>query len=419
MHGFNLVLVPSDVFEKAGEVHTKLQHNFMHSNVCELVPWMELTPERWYSMIIEGERLNYGNKTKIGQSEKDADTMNTRIEVRIDYFDAAWEANKTEQKQLQPEYQFSWTGPANMHDVYTLGNVFNNLCSDAPDNIHWGLGAVRNVFIFALHRGWTHGGGNHEWEDSPKQLRKNWVDLEGRKRDVYELRSPRSQGLSEILLGNTERVSLDDDGSQRDEFPADLRYFLRKAMDSRDGTLTIDYKGISTDVIVGKYKLNAKFRRKKLGSKSPYAILVNDYNIDHEEGFIYSTAVIYRHDMEFLAGKEYRTTKLIRALLASFPVPESEPLEYWQLHADLEMDANTLFIMRGQTARIDVSIASLVLLCLTPHKFATELSGLCCGLQSLRVNSHSADFAAAWTQRPVHWPATPENYERYATQPQS
>eukprot|EP01043_Picozoa_sp_COSAG02_P084271 COSAG02_NODE_22133_length_762_cov_1.238311_1_plen_185_part_01 len=59
-----------------------------------------------------------------------------------------------EKKLVQPWFSTVWTGKVDYADFYSFGNVYNNLCSDASDDVEWSIGALRNFSLFSCNRGW-------------------------------------------------------------------------------------------------------------------------------------------------------------------------------------------------------------------------------------------------------------------------
>lgn len=151
----------------------------------------------------------------------------------------------------------------------------------------------------------------------------------------------------------------------------DLRYWLNQAYTASDNRACIGNEGSAKGrwVVKGRYSLSASLRKTKSGVL--WVQLRNDWNVDYEPGFPYSNGVVFRQNPLFLASKAVRTTNLIKAMLGAVPplivdtsvVPESQrgteadgtiSIAYWRHNLyDTEMDSNTLFCMRGETAKDD------------------------------------------------------------------
>ena len=57
-----------------------------------------------------------------------------------------------EKKLVQPWFSTVWTGKVDYADFYSIGNVYNNLCSDASDDVEWSIGALRNFSLSSCPR---------------------------------------------------------------------------------------------------------------------------------------------------------------------------------------------------------------------------------------------------------------------------
>ena len=67
------------------------------------------------------------------------------------------EVPKTEKNSewlVQPWFCTEWQGIVDFKDIYSLGNTFDNLCSDASDDVEWSVGALRNFVVVAYKRPW-------------------------------------------------------------------------------------------------------------------------------------------------------------------------------------------------------------------------------------------------------------------------
>jgi hypothetical protein len=82
--------------------------------------------------------------------------------------------------------------------------------------------------------------------------------------------------------------------------------------------------------------------------------MLTGFRAQHEPGFPYSNDVVYRQAPSNLRSKEVKTTNVIKALLAAFPDPR---YAFYNLPADAQLDAVTLFVMRGSTAEEDPGLS--------------------------------------------------------------
>eukprot|EP01047_Picozoa_sp_COSAG01_P014697 COSAG01_NODE_721_length_14068_cov_479.648436_4_plen_735_part_00 len=146
----------------------------------------------------------------------------------------------------------------------------------------------------------------------------------------------------------------------------DLQDFLAQAYQEK---VVVDKNG-RHNVITGIYKLIAVVQQEPLKSlkshlesaeeerrwRKKYVELTNDWNTDFEPGFEYSNAVVNRLDLSFLLYKERRMAAITREMLRVLP---SARMPIWNL-PDVALDANTIFIMRGDTARVDPGLNVLM-----------------------------------------------------------
>eukprot|EP01046_Picozoa_sp_COSAG06_P044376 COSAG06_NODE_5969_length_3178_cov_21.326405_1_plen_199_part_10 len=107
--------------------------------------------KNWYSLLIQGERRHSGSAdAKHGHT--------TRITLRIDPAEHVRESIKAHPKgYLTPWAVFSTSMAIDFKDIYSLGNTFDNQCSDATDDIEWSLGPLRNFELYGLNKRWVSG----------------------------------------------------------------------------------------------------------------------------------------------------------------------------------------------------------------------------------------------------------------------
>ena len=240
---------------------------------------------------------------------------------------------------IQPWCCTEWTAVVDFKDFYSLGNVYNNVCSDASDDVEWSIGPLRNFKLFSLQRSWLH---QHVklWEDNMPLFEDEGLSLH-RNPTARRLLSEEGESPS---YKSSPRVASD---------AKDLRWWLQKAARAKDHTLR---GGGSAQqrrwTVKGLYQLSASLRKARSGTM--FVRLLNDWNVDHEPGFPYSNGVVNRRHPDFLAWKSVRTTELVRAMMSSVPtLPGEEPRPFWSHEDELELDSNALFVMRGATAMDD------------------------------------------------------------------
>jgi hypothetical protein len=280
---------------------------------------------------------------------------------------AEWQGGKNERDQplVQPWFSTVWTGQVDFADVYSLGNVYNNLCSDASDDVEWSIGAFRNFSLFSCNRGWANSHVKY-WPDiCPREGNDDGVIVGGDQ-------SPRGDRSP----NGTPRGGSPKAAARKDVDREDLRYWLNQAYRSPDRKAYVkdESKDASNGrkkrwVAKGLYSLSASLRKSKNGMS--HVRLRNDWNVDFEPGFPYSNDIVCRTKPRFLLTKSVRTTKLIKAMLGAVPssvvdlsiVPKHQreteadgtvTIPYWRHNDfDTEMDSNALFCMRGVTAQDD------------------------------------------------------------------
>jgi hypothetical protein len=357
-----------------------------------ITPFIPMEQLRWYSLQIVGKHLPKLAGTAAGKNEMQ------KFDVRIDplnndgSFDRSipplmydrgvlvpdqphvvegWKRGATAHKNAKPKVRpahiarshddrklskpwlaAEWVGLVDMEDIYSIGNVYNNLCSDASDDVEWSIGALRNVRIFVVKTIFLN------------SRVKFWPDSTGRMDEsVFELSSlstltstPRRRHLS-----SSPRSSASRRNHPVEDTEYDMLFCLGQAMRSPRGEFWTDSLAALSGkaAIYGLYQLSATLQRSKNGRL--YVRMQNDWNKDYEPGFQFSNDIINRKDPVFLASKAQRTTNLIKAMLNSVPSSLQDNLNekdlstgrYWKIGDYLEMDSHTLFIMRGQTAQED------------------------------------------------------------------
>ena len=152
----------------------------------------------------------------------------------------------------QPWCKTNWSEQIDLTDIYSLGNVYNNVCSDATDDVEWSIGALRNFRLFALQSNWL-------------QQLKGWPD---------SMRNDRAKFESHISHHR----------ARHQKKKHDLSYWLTKASEGSQGGNVTD-KGVR--VVRGLYQLSAELRQRNKKSSTTYKIkFANDWNEDHEPGWI-------------------------------------------------------------------------------------------------------------------------------------
>jgi hypothetical protein len=270
-----------------------------------------------------------------------------------------------------PWFHSTWIGLVAMKDFYSLGNVYNNLCSDASDTVEWSIGALRNFRLYKLDKVWL------------KQRVKTWPNYANYDHPygtpTHKAVSPNangrlSQGKSSPRgsISPTGRTSPGRQSRRRANEPTeltrDLVYFLELAEHADKGLLTPDmFKPLpgqknfhSKWLMQGVYHLEGQLRT--TGSGRYFVKVINTWNVDYEAGFPYSNEVVYRRNPRFMSHKAAQTTHLVQEMLDAIPSghgmnlnrSETPPKRvYWEYADDLELDSNTLFTMRGKTAQRD------------------------------------------------------------------
>jgi Ca2+-binding EF-hand superfamily protein len=269
------------------------------------------------------------------------------------------EVPKTEKNSewlVQPWFCTEWQGIVDFKDIYSLGNTFDNLCSDASDDVEWSVGALRNFVVVAYKRPWY----NKEVYVWPQQCNR---DEDGNAMTKSHDGTPRKGGVTSPRIGTTSPRSPRRKTHRAKD--SDLRYWIQECLNSKD------YRVKATDgtswKVQGKYKLTVSPRKARNGR-----ILVkfqNDINTDHEAGFPYSNEVVNRFRSKFLHHKLHRTSDLIKSLMGSVPpevasfndIPQwarrtKGGIPHWCIPEEFAMDSNTLFQMRGATARDDAAL---------------------------------------------------------------
>ena len=229
--------------------------------------------------------------------------------------------------------------------------------------VEWSIGAIRNLRIYHLNRQWL------------KTRVRTWIDSVHRPQSTKGMTNRNIKQLQSKLSGDkNDTSSRHSEVEKRDpyELEYDLHYFLRHAEEKR--VLGVEYDLNSNDrehngdqqrapgqwLVQGCYRLTAKLRKTR--SKRILVKMQNDWNTDHEPGFDFSNDIVYRKEPKFLVHKQIATTNLIKAMLGAIPNNMAEshidgaevvPRGFWEYSEDLELDSNTIFIMRGKTAEED------------------------------------------------------------------
>ena len=397
--GFKLMFVPREVFDNAAQT-LEMMTRVSQAGMNDMTPWIELEEQKWITLQFVGERLSVADN-----EEKDKFEYKTRIVTRIDNSDELRAAQETQSsaknskhyddsvQQHEPKYQFAWEGMVDLKDVYSLGNVFDNVCSDAADDIEWSLGPLRNFEIFGLHRGWMTAGCFQ-------------FPMTADKWDGFSAVSPRTQNRRDAHAVQEEKYL-----KRTDDTVPDLRYHLNKAVDDRSGICMANYKGDQVEAVRCKYKIVGIKRLKRLDKDHhpsqplyDYVAFANRFVTDFEPGFAYSNDVVFRRDANFLANKQYRTGTLVKAMLSHVPPSVSSPghatgqkkLRYWELDNKLELDSNTLFIMRGDTAKDDPGLNVLF----TGKQLRSTILHM---QRTVRVNVRKLKMVAAFFINPIPW----------------
>ena len=153
-----------------------------------------------------------------------------------------------------------------------------------------------------------------------------------------------------------------------------MRFWVQEVLHTKDYRIK-NSAGNASFAMKCKYLLTASLRKMR-SSDDRYVKFRNEMNIDFEPGFPYSNGVVNRSQPAFLTHKLMRTTELIKAMLGSVPpslvdeeqvpnrqrLPDGLPTDaipHWSLDDDFEMESNTLFQMRGATARDDPGLNAL------------------------------------------------------------
>lgn len=375
--GIQLLFIKQDAYQLASTVipecekHAKAGRNGFEDEIVggrvedfpdgrgtfEITPFIPMEELRWYRMIVQGDKLSelsYGSRenlqrlrVRIDPLGEPSDPKQRNTEVIGDQMlvysggqckgeQAKTIPNGQIPNATQPWFCTEWTGIVDFQDFYCIGNVYDNLCTDALDEVEFSIGALRNITIFSCKRPWLHA------------VVRQWPSTCNRDSD----------GAIDLGPMTLEHKNQD----------SDVMYWLRTALNTRDYQCSWSRSWS----IKGIFQMIAKLHSyPKSGMYS--ARLYNTMDTDHEPEFPYSNGIVDRFQQAFLHSKWTRTTELVRALMTSVPhklapqcketadngeVPKGD-MKYWLVSHELEFDANTLFQMRGETARDDPGLNML------------------------------------------------------------
>lgn len=352
-----------------------------------------LIKDNWYSVVIQGERTSGG--ADHAADVRDAHT--TRITLRIDpYEDVKESVEKHPAGNLKPWAIFGTSLVVDFKDIYSLGNTFDNQCSDATDDIEWSLGPLRNFELFGINKRWASGSaGKHRLMIHEAFPPDQTAD------DGFDAVAPepeRGKLVAEIeSMGNEDRSQASPCRSQAS--PCDLLHRLaalsqQGAKGSR-GAFRDDIGGLDgkQPVILPRYKMIAVFKhihelkgfdrgsdlRQSSGKLGDAQVdenrdkivgrirLLNVWNEDYEPGFPYSSDIVDRKDLRFIQTKAKRTRGIIKAMLDEVPteLTGDKQCRYFEVDAglnhggELPLSAEACFVMRGKASARDPGLKTL------------------------------------------------------------
>ena len=391
-----LVFMRKEVFNAPSET-ASLMVKQSKDPLMIITPPIEVVHGSWYYLQLQGERRSLAVRERHSTSSRDRPL---RLFVRIDDITDPIDDVGGEDR-ITPMHCNEWIGMVDFKDIYSLGNVYDNVCSDAGNDVQWTFGPLRAFEIFGLDRVWMNAGDEIE-EHAVMRKRKDKqgkVILCGTAEDmdaqqgggkiiqrVYRDKVVRGPGRANDIVwmqvgdisatGTGELASGHRSANTKNSQRKDLRTWLNMAsrapggiIKSRHGSVVIRGKyqlvGIpigriqvtytgpdlrTKDASGGDVKAVATNQNIALGS----AYLHNNFNIDHEPGFPFSNAVINRRSNAFLTSKRQRTTDLIVAMLEAIPdAIGSSDQKIWELDDNVELDSNAMFVMRGKTSISD------------------------------------------------------------------
>ena len=166
-----LFYVRKDVFEDALTLQDRLDA-CTEINENAITGKFIVQENSWYAIQIQGERRassdgklgggdddrhpeSYNGRPSGGGGIREEAETSLRLMTRIDHCTEEYRKDLLNNKrQPVPTYCYQWVGQVDLKDVYSLGNVYDNLCSQSLDRVGWSNGPIRGFMIFGIKRGW-------------------------------------------------------------------------------------------------------------------------------------------------------------------------------------------------------------------------------------------------------------------------